>query len=76
MDADRLDVDARFLLADERTLLAWVRAALTLLAAGFAVQELASSRGSTAPAGGAPYARVVVVSLLGVLALVIALLPD
>lgn len=41
MDPDRLDVDARFLLANERTLLAWVRTALTLLAAGFAVQELA-----------------------------------
>ena len=30
----RLDVDARFLLANERTLLAWVRTALTLLAVG------------------------------------------
>jgi len=40
---DRLDVDARFLLANERTLLAWVRTALTLLAAGFAVQQLAES---------------------------------
>ena len=29
-----LDVDARFLLANERTLLAWVRTALTLLAVG------------------------------------------
>jgi putative membrane protein len=48
VDPDRLDVDARFLLANERTLLAWVRTALTLLAAGFAVQELADdSRGRT-----------------------------
>ena len=43
--ADRLDVDVRFLLANERTLLAWVRTALTLLAAGFAVQQLAGSTG-------------------------------
>lgn len=34
-----LDVDARFLLANERTLLAWLRTALTLLAAGVAVQQ-------------------------------------
>lgn len=40
MDADRRDVDARFLLANERTLLAWVRTALTLLAGGVAVQQL------------------------------------
>jgi putative membrane protein len=32
--SDRLDVDVRFLLANERTLLAWLRTALTLLAAG------------------------------------------
>ena len=32
--SDRLDVDARFLLANERTLLAWVRTGLTLLAGG------------------------------------------
>jgi putative membrane protein len=36
-----LDVDARFLLANERTLLAWVRTSLTLLAAGVAVEHLA-----------------------------------
>ena len=36
-----LDVDARFLLANERTLLAWVRTSLTLLAGGVAVEQLA-----------------------------------
>ncbi len=35
-----LDVDARFLLANERTLLAWVRTALTLLAAGVGTLQL------------------------------------
>ena len=34
-----LDVDARFLLANERTLLAWIRTSLTFLVAGFAVQQ-------------------------------------
>ncbi len=32
-----LDVDIRFLLANERTMLAWVRTALTLIAGGVAV---------------------------------------
>lgn len=37
-DADR-DVDARFLLANERTLLAWIRTSLTLLAVGAGLLE-------------------------------------
>lgn len=37
-----LDVDARFLLANERTLLAWIRTGLTFLVAGFAVQQFAT----------------------------------
>lgn len=36
-----LDVDARFLLANERTLLAWVRTALTLIASGVALDQVA-----------------------------------
>jgi putative membrane protein len=39
--AEDLDVDARFLLANERTLLAWVRTSLTFLVAGFGVQQFA-----------------------------------
>lgn len=39
--AEELDLDARFLLANERTLLAWVRTALALLAGGVAVQQVA-----------------------------------
>lgn len=36
-----LDVDVRFLLANERTLLAWVRTGLTLIAGGVAVSFVA-----------------------------------
>lgn len=39
---ERLDPDARFLLANERTLLAWVRTALAVLAGGFALIQLAN----------------------------------
>ena len=44
-EPDRLDVDARFVLANERTLLAWIRTALTFLAGGIAVHQLADERG-------------------------------
>jgi putative membrane protein len=37
----RLDVDARFLLANERTLLAWVRTGLALQAGGVGVFQVA-----------------------------------
>ena len=37
-----LDVDVRFLLANERTLLAWVRTGLTLIAGGVAVAFVAT----------------------------------
>jgi len=44
-----LDVDARFLLANERTLLAWVRTSLTLLAAGVGTLQLVDERWRTGP---------------------------
>ena len=37
------DADVRFLLANERTLLAWIRTAITLQAGGLAVTALAES---------------------------------
>ncbi|WP_144121088.1 YidH family protein [Catellatospora sichuanensis] len=40
----RLDIDVRFLLANERTLLAWLRTALTLMAGGVALAQLAHDR--------------------------------
>ncbi|PZS31514.1 MAG: hypothetical protein DLM59_09795 [Pseudonocardiales bacterium] len=51
MPADRsgqgqhLDTDIRFMLANERTLLAWLRTALSLEAAGFALITLAHITG-------------------------------
>lgn len=37
---EKLDVDTRFLLANERTLLSWVRTALTIEAGGIALVQL------------------------------------
>ncbi len=39
-DRDQVEVDARFALANERTLLAWTRTSLALLASGGALQQL------------------------------------
>lgn len=40
--AEKLDVDVRFLLANERTLLAWIRTALTMQAGGIALAHFVS----------------------------------
>jgi len=39
-DIENLDVDARFLLANERTFLAWVRTALAVLIGGIALTQI------------------------------------
>lgn len=49
--ANELDVDVRFLLANERTLLAWVRTGLTLIAGGVAVAFISTDSGYGAIAG-------------------------
>lgn len=41
--SDGVDPDARFLLANERTLLAWIRTSITLQAGGLAVTQFATS---------------------------------
>lgn len=46
-----LDVDIRFLLANERTLLAWVRTGLTLIAGGVAVAFISSEQAYGTVAG-------------------------
>jgi uncharacterized membrane protein YidH (DUF202 family) len=56
-DQERLDVDVRFLLANERTLLAWLRTALTMQAGGVALIQLAG------------HSRVLAAVSLGLLAL-------
>jgi putative membrane protein len=48
LDKELLDPDIRFLLANERTLLAWVRTGLTLQAAGFALAHFGNSLSATA----------------------------
>ena len=46
-----LDIDIRFLLANERTLLAWVRTGLTLIAGGVALAFIATDAGYGTVAG-------------------------
>lgn len=45
------DVDVRFLLANERTLLAWLRTALALLAGGVALAQFAGERTALSAVG-------------------------
>jgi len=49
-DQERHDVDARFLLANDRTLLAWVRTALTLVTVGVGLLQFGKADGRLLPA--------------------------
>ncbi|MEU6076008.1 DUF202 domain-containing protein [Micromonospora sp. NPDC047074] len=67
MNSERLDVDVRFLLANERTLLAWLRTALTMLAGGVALLHLSDTRPvATATALGI-FALGIVTAIIGYL---------
>ena len=61
---EKLDVDIRFILANERTLLAWIRTALTMQAGGIALAHFVSdstlgfATGITANIAGAVFAVV------------------
>lgn len=50
-ETEMLDPDVRFLLANERTLLAWVRTGLTLQAGGFALAHFSTDSTSGQIAG-------------------------
>lgn len=50
-DSELLDPDVRFLLANERTLLAWIRTGLTLQAGGFALTHFSDGSLSALAAG-------------------------
>ena len=60
-----LDIDIRFLLANERTLLAWVRTGLTLIAGGVAVAFVATDSSYGAVAGIGAIAFGGALSLIG-----------
>lgn len=68
-------VDSRLLQANERTLLAWVRTGLGLLAFGFVLERVDGWLGSVAPSGGA-VARPVGTAWIGVVFVVLGLLAN
>ncbi|GAA2364779.1 membrane protein [Catellatospora methionotrophica] len=65
MSSERLDVDVRFLLANERTLLAWLRTALTMLAGGVALLHLADARPAATASALGIFALGIVTAVIG-----------
>ncbi len=62
---NNLDIDIRFLLANERTLLAWIRTGLTLIAGGVAVAFIATESRAGIVAGAGAIAFGGLLSIIG-----------
>jgi len=65
-DLEMVDADARFILANERTLLAWVRTSLTILAGGIAFTHFNDRTASVVTIG-------IIITILGGLTAIAAL---
>lgn len=63
--ADKLDIDIRFLLANERTLLAWVRTTLALIVGGLALTQLSKDSSGLVVIGIAAIVAGAVITAIG-----------
>jgi putative membrane protein len=62
---DPLDPDVRFLLANERTLLAWIRTALAVMAGGLALTQFSGRNASLIWVGAATVALSAIMAVVG-----------